>query len=433
MTPDSATTGIASLLTPPGRGALAVVGYVGPPARIDEHELFRARRKQPVFELPLNEPVIGSWFRGAVSCPSSIPQGDAVGEDVVLVRRAPLRLEVHCHGGPAAVQRILAGLTSIGARIVSWTDWIRATEGRYGSEWQTALSTATTWHNAGLILAQKTGPFGMNGLMARLRSWATARPALASEEDASRLRVVADLDESLGWSRLGLHLSHPWDVVVSGRPNVGKSSLVNALVGYARAIVSPQAGTTRDVVTAETALRGWAVRLSDTAGLRETLDDVEHTGIERARSRIAEADLNLRVIDPSIGPEAEAGICDRTDEPTDGQIVVAHKSDLPRHPAVVVPVGAIEVSSVTGQGLDRLADEMMNRLVPREPTPQAAIPFSAAQVGRLHLMREQVLQGDREAVVRSLADWTTPELERTGFPAGTISANLRGDFSQTGS
>ena len=76
--------------------------------------------------------------------------------------------------------------------------------------------------------------------------------------------------------------SNPWRVVVFGAPNVGKSSLINALAGYERAIVSPTPGTTRDVVTVTTAIDGWPVQLSDTAGFRETQDELESAGIELA-------------------------------------------------------------------------------------------------------------------------------------------------------
>jgi tRNA modification GTPase len=105
------------------------------------------------------------------------------------------------------------------------------------------------------------------------------------------------IDELLGRRELGLHLINPWRVVVFGAPNVGKSSLINAIVGYERAIVSPMLGTTRDVVTVTTAIDGWPVILSDTAGFRETQDELESAGIKLATSMLSRAELAIFVYD----------------------------------------------------------------------------------------------------------------------------------------
>ena len=89
-------------------------------------------------------------------------------------------------------------------------------------------------------------------------------------------------------------------MVIAGRPNVGKSRLFNALVGFARAIVDPTAGTTRDVVSHKAAFKGWPVELADTAGLRESFDPLESIGIERSRREQQQADLVVLVLDRSV-------------------------------------------------------------------------------------------------------------------------------------
>ena len=106
---------------------------------------------------------------------------------------------------------------------------------------------------------------------------------------------------------IGRHLTRPWQVVLTGPPNTGKSSLLNAILGYSRAIVDPTAGTTRDVVTAVTALDGWPVEISDTAGIRATNAAVEQAGIRLAEQRIADADLVVLVLDACSGREGVQG------------------------------------------------------------------------------------------------------------------------------
>ena len=101
------------------------------------------------------------------------------------------------------------------------------------------------------------------------------------------------------YAPLGRRLTAPWRVVVAGPPNVGKSSLVNALAGYQRSIVAPTPGTTRDVVTTRLAIDGWPVELADTAGVREATDALETQGVRLAREATAAADLCLWVLDAS--------------------------------------------------------------------------------------------------------------------------------------
>ena len=183
-----------------------------------------------------------------------------------------------------------------------------------------------------------------------------------------------------------------------GRPNVGKSSLINALLGHSRSIVFDEPGTTRDVVTAETAFAGWPVELADTAGLRERTDsgpkgDLEAAGIESAKKHLQSADCRLLVLDLS-GPLTSEDHTLLTSWPT--AIVVGNKVDLVGCRARQMPIPMISVSARTGVGLGQLIDEIVKRLVPRLPDDEQLIPFTERQI--------RLLSQSRDALAREAID-----------------------------
>ena len=151
---------------------------------------------------------------------------------------------------------------------------------------QIALADAVTARTAAILLDQ------LNGALA-----AACRAAIAAISASDWPRATELVGQLLDHRDLGLHLTTPWRVVLAGPPNVGKSSLINALAGYERAIVSPVPGTTRDVVTLTTAIDGWPVELADTAGLRATDDELESAGVRLAEAALASADLVIVVRD----------------------------------------------------------------------------------------------------------------------------------------
>jgi tRNA modification GTPase len=217
------------------------------------------------------------------------------------------------------------------------------------------------------------------------------------------------LDRLLQWERFGRHLTQPWSVVLCGRPNVGKSSLLNALVGYGRAIVSPQPGATRDVVTAETVLEGWPIVLADTAGLREAQEAIESAGIERGRARRQTADLVLLILDLGEPPTPED---DALLASAGEGLVVAHKCDLPTRWPNGGPPGAIPVSSLTGAGLNQLAQAILGRLVPEVPTSETAFPITAALAEALRHIRSLTEHPDRAALNRAWGRLLDPPREK---------------------
>src|SRR5262249_45570791 len=155
--------------------------------------------------------------------------------------------------------------------------------------------------------------------------------------------------------RLGRHLTAPWKVVVAGAPNVGKSSLVNALAGYQRSIVSPIPGTTRDVVTTSIAIDGWPIDLIDTGSLSEQAEELEQQGIRLAESAVAEADLCLMVLDGAANELSSATGGLRPPLAQNMQLVI-NKIDLPPGWDWNQELEAVRVSALTEAGLGELCD-----------------------------------------------------------------------------
>lgn len=362
---NGANAGRASLLTPVGRGAVAVVAAAGEAAFAAIDASFVAANGRAIRKQRVDRIVFGHWSSGAHR------------EEVIVLRGADDSVEIHCHGGVAAAERIVTSLAEAGCSVESWRERLdRMAASTIEAEADAALACCTTRRTAAILLAQRAG-------------------ALRHEVDNIRDELVGNrlesagkrLDALLARAPLGLHLTTPWHVAIAGRPNVGKSSLINALVGYQRAIVFDQPGTTRDVLTAETAIDGWPVRLADAAGIRETDDALEAEGVMRARRQLAQADLALWVLDGSVlvgDPlqTAQHEWFDATGELVGSSKVLAvvNKTDLlaadSQRPA---PANVRFVSALTGEGLPELIAMIGQMLVPMSPTDEA-VPFTPRQV-----------------------------------------------------
>ena len=270
--------------------------------------------------------------------------------------------ELYLHGGRAVLHGIADALVALGARPAEPGEFTRRAflHGRMDlteAEAVHDLITAETEAQRRQALRQLDGALGTlyRGWADRMRLLLAQQEALIDfpdedlppEVEAQVLdelaALQAEVSAHLNDNRRGERLREGLVFAVTGAPNVGKSSLVNALAERDVAIVSPQPGTTRDALETRVVLGGVPVTLVDTAGLRESADAIEAEGVRRARARAAEADLVLTVI--------AAG-----DASANGTLLVANKTDL----GGSVPDGAIGVSALTGEGLDtlraRLAD-----------------------------------------------------------------------------
>ena len=206
--------------------------------------------------------------------------GKLGGDDVILAIKEGMptpSIEIHCHGGIEVVRMIAELFVQRGASSVPWQAFI-------GSPIQDLLANAPTARTAAILLDQWQG------------AWDACVREIETTRDVRRLQRLRDLIP------LGRHLVEPWAVVIAGAPNVGKSSLINALMGYTRSIVAPTPGTTRDVVRQRAAGDGWPVELTDTAGIRVADGDLEQQGIARARAAMDTADLRIWLLDGSVEP-----------------------------------------------------------------------------------------------------------------------------------
>ena len=346
---------------------------------------FQAASGRPLDSVPAGRIVFGHWGRAAAQ--------HAPTEDVVVCRIDTNTAEVHCHGGRAAVDRVVGDLQTLGFSTVAWTDEATRSDSFLAAEIDEALTRATTARTACELLRQRTV----------LR---TEFESLAVCDDVSELTVR--LDRLLEWADFGIHLTEPWSAVVAGSPNVGKSSLINALAGFDRSIVLDQPGTTRDVVTTDTALDGWPVQLSDTAGLRTSADAIESEGVRRARVRLAEADVRLVLIDVSQPADAQAR---ELFTAWPDAICVAHKVDLPRHAQTWLPDRCVAVSSKTGAGIRGLISKVVQILMPRVPDETTAVPANRRQVKLLSRARENARAGRLPATQAVLQQLLEPPAE----------------------
>jgi tRNA modification GTPase len=364
---------VVSLLTPPGTGAIATVEVRGPRAWGLVKQLFKPAGKP----LPETPEMNRFWF-------------GTLGSDEVILAVTPatpqavVAVEVHCHGGRRVVQWVIEQFLSHGC--IENPTPRPSGEGLDSTRAFDLLQQALTLRTASILLDQLTGALECE-----------VRHILALlESDPTKALDALDRLAELG-NTVGRHLIEPWRVVVAGPPNVGKSSLVNALAGYQRAVVSEVAGTTRDAVSVRTAFDGWPVELIDTAGLREA-EGLEAEGIDLAKRELEEADLVLWVMDGT----ASEMVWPSDDIPKAKLLAVINKSDLMHD--LKESSGMRLVSATTGSGIPERVAEITQRLVPHPLTPPGAVPFTSRLADLVEDAQGALAAGQIEEATRLLRD-----------------------------
>ncbi len=358
---------IAAPATAPGEGGIAIVRVSGPRSRETLSRL--TDRRGPFVDHRLTY------------CRALDENGEVLDECMAVLMLAPATYtredvaEFHLHGGFYSSHRLMEALRRMGIRVAEPGEFTRRAflNGRVDlsrAEAVMDLISAGSERAARCAVRQLDG-----GVSSFVRSCeeelaaiiAGAEAAMDYPEEISEEEACADLvprTEALALrlrsacDKRGAYLAeNGLDTVICGAVNAGKSSLLNALCGEERAIVTDIPGTTRDIVTASFQSDGVRVNLRDTAGLRESGEVIERIGISKARAALSGADLCLVVIDSSrpVDPETEALLRDTAGR---DRIVVLSKTDLPGCPETLrrFDKEAVAVSCVTGLGLDRLRE-----------------------------------------------------------------------------
>jgi len=367
---------LVSLLTPAGRGAVASIFVVGPDADRCASARFNSVSGRSLLDLPAGRIYLGRWRTGA-----------GTGEELVVCNRSDW-VEIHCHGGTAAARAVIESLVEDGSREVPWAEfaWHLASDD-FSAEARIALAQARTERTAAILLDQLRG--------ALREEWRIIESLVASGRSSE---AIQRLEQLRSRSQIGLHLTQPFRVVLCGPPNVGKSSLINALLGYQRSVIFHQPGTTRDVLSSHTALDGWPVELSDTAGLREATDPIEAAGVDRARLELQRADLAVIVFDASQ-PQREMEVQLKSRLPK--ALAVYNKCDLVR--GGTPPSPGLATSALTGEGIETLLTAISQALVPDAPMPGTPLPFTHRQVEMLEQWRAALTQDAAAARVCSFS------------------------------
>ena len=410
-TPAPASDTIAAVATPPGIGGIGVVRISGPGTREVAHALLR--------HLPRPRYASRATFRDA--------RGEPIDQGLVLFFPGPHSftgedvLELHAHGGPVVLDMLLKSVLVVGARLARPGEFAQRAflNGKLDLAQAEAIadlieSSSETAARGALRSLEGTFSRQVHALvedLIRLRTYVEAAIDFPEEEIdfLADERIASELSEILGGierlqasARQGCLLHDGMTVVLAGPPNAGKSSLLNALAQQDSAIVSAIPGTTRDVVRERINIDGMPVHVLDTAGLRESGDEIESEGMRRARLAMARADRVLLVVDDSEIDDIALQALLRQLPDDSSYTVIRNKIDLSGRTAACSETGRTEsaggevaLSAKSGAGLDLLRAHL-KRCMGFQPAGEGTFTARRRHLEALARAREHVRLGERQ-------------------------------------
>lgn len=415
---------ICAVATPLGEGGIGIVRLSGEKAMDIASGLVALRSGQPLASAASHV-----LHHAEILDTAGAGRRARLDDALVVVMRAPRSftgedvVEIQCHGGLLILQTVCEALVRAGARLAEPGEFTKRAflNGRLDlAQAEAVLDTIRAKTAGSLRIAQEQ----LRGALSKeidsvrealLRLLAHVETGIDFVEEDIAFIQTAELADGLTKARdaIGRLLAHSREgrilregvtAAIIGRPNVGKSSLLNALLRTDRAIVTPIPGTTRDVLEEVLNIRGIPVRLLDTAGIRDTADPVEQEGVRRSHDAKERADLLLIVLDGSAPLTAE----DRTllEDARLGtdqkRLVVVNKTDLPGRldPSALPPTASgcavAHISATTGEGLDDLRDQIRALLLRPDFETRETVLVT-------HLRHQTALQRAQDAVTATLA------------------------------
>lgn len=443
---------IAAIATPSGRGGVGIVRISGPQAApIAERLIGRCPKPRYAHYGP---------FHGA--------EGQVLDEGIALFFPNPHSftgedvLELQGHGGPVVMDLLLEACVQCGARLAqpgefSQRAFLNDKLDLAQAEAIADLIEASSRQAAEHALQSLQGAFSQRvdvlvEALVQLRMYVEAAIDFPEEEidflaDGHVMTqldaVLARLDDVLAEAQQGALLRDGMKVVLAGRPNAGKSSLLNALAGAERAIVTDIAGTTRDVLREQIHIDGMPLHIIDTAGLRDTDDQVERIGVERAWQEIEQADRTLLLVDATDTPDTDPSklwpdLLARLPHP-EKLTVIRNKIDLTQEAvefdlSTTPPV--LRISAREGLGVDKLRDHLKS-VMGYQQTTEGGFSARRRHLDALHRARQQLEQGRDQLVSMGAGELLAEDLrqaqqaldEITGtFTADDLLGRIFGEF-----
>lgn len=406
---------IAAVSTAPGEGGISIVRASGRDAGVLLEKIFRPAKKRAV-----------ESHRMMYGCCVD-DDGSVIDEVMAVYFAAPYTytrenmFEIQCHGGDICARRILKRIIDSGARIAAPGEFTRLAfmNGRIdlskaeavmqiiGANSEAAARASVRQLSGGVSSFVSKTIDELKDLLATIEACVDFPEEVDTESTGEQVcrasLAIADEIDRRTDERGARILMKGADIVLAGRPNVGKSSLMNALLNRERAIVTNIPGTTRDVLTEMITLDGISARLSDTAGQRVTDDAIEQIGVQMAEKAVEKADLVILVIDGSgTVTEEDQRLLDSMDE---RYVVCVNKADKG---CMVSIDGAIHISAKTGAGVDELLKVLSERI--------AVVPVDDGFTGERHIELAKSASG----YLRQAADGIM-----AGFEADTVRIDLK--------